>query len=130
MVRFRDKLAPLRFHNGVPALDAAADVVVIVQSHVEAAVQKYAVVIVLHSARMIVAAAVAAVVVIIAKAPVVELLQEVVLVLVVLEVVLVIVLEPVLQYALGLLAHPVARVLQRAAAVVEKHVQVIALDIV
>ena len=49
MVRFRDKLAPLRFHSGVPALDAAADVVVLVQNHVEAAVQVYVVVIVLHS---------------------------------------------------------------------------------
>lgn len=49
MVQSRDKLVPLRFHSGVPALDVAADVVVIVQSHVEAVVQMYAVAVVLHS---------------------------------------------------------------------------------
>lgn len=130
MVQSRDKLAPLRFHSGVPALDAAADVVVLVQNPVEAAVQKYAAVIVLHSARMIVAAVVAAAVVIIVKVPVVELLKEVVLVLVVLEAVLVIVLDHVLQYALGLVVHLVMYAVQPAAAVVGKHVQVIALDIV
>ena len=130
MVRFRDKLAPLRFHSGVPALDVAADVVVLVQSHVEAAVQKYAVVIVLHSARMIVAAAVAAAAVIIVKVPVVEPPQEVVHVVIVLEAVLVIVLDPVLQYALGLVVHLVMYAVQPAAVVAGKNVQIIALDIV